>query len=127
MPANFKSSILFLTALKPSQISLFPFPFLDFSSSIIRAELSPLFETIALSGASMAFLRIADALDREHIQNVKQVLVSLEKPNLLLTLEASGDTQIEEWAIKNKGRLFEKTFGLKVIIRNNTFNKECLT
>jgi exopolyphosphatase/guanosine-5'-triphosphate,3'-diphosphate pyrophosphatase len=70
-----------------------------------------------------AILRIADALDREHNQNVRQVLVSLKRPNLLLTLEARSGTQIEEWAIRNKGRLFEKTFGLKVLIRNNSFNR----
>jgi len=73
-----------------------------------------------------AILRIADALDREHAQNVKQILVSLERPNLMLTLEASGDTRIEEWAIRNKGKLFEKAFDLKLIIRNSAFNKECL-
>jgi len=72
-----------------------------------------------------SILRIADALDREHIQNVKKVLISLKNPNLLLTLEANSDTHIEEWAIKNKKKLFEKEFGLKVIIRNNAFNKEC--
>jgi exopolyphosphatase / guanosine-5'-triphosphate,3'-diphosphate pyrophosphatase len=73
-----------------------------------------------------AILRIADALDREHTQNVKQVLISQKKPNLLLTLEANNDTRIEEWAIRNKGKLFEKAFGLKVLVRNNAFSKECL-
>jgi len=60
-----------------------------------------------------AILRIADALDREHAQNVKQILVSLERPNLLLTLEANSDTRIEEWAIRKKGRLFERHLGLR--------------
>ena len=73
-----------------------------------------------------AILRIADSLDRDHTQNVKRVLVSLKRPNLLLTLETTSDTYIEEWAIKNKGKLFEKAFGLNVIIRNNAFNKEFL-
>ena len=73
-----------------------------------------------------AILRIADALDREHAQNVKQILVSLERPNLLLTLEADSGTHIGEWAIKNKGKLFEKVFNLRVIIRNNTINKDYL-
>ncbi|KJJ85604.1 exopolyphosphatase [Candidatus Omnitrophus magneticus] len=64
-----------------------------------------------------AILRIADALDREHIQNVKEIFVSVEKPNLLLTLKANSGTYTEEWAVKKKGELFEKNMGLKIIIK----------
>jgi len=69
-----------------------------------------------------AILRIADAIDREHTQNIKRVLVSLKGLNLLLMLEANRDTHLEEWAIRKKGKFFEKALGLKVIIRNGAFD-----
>lgn len=71
-----------------------------------------------------ALLRIADALDRDHRQNIRQVLVSIERSNLLLSLETKGNTCIEEWAIKNKGKLFKRVFGYEAIIRNHSFYKE---
>ncbi len=63
-----------------------------------------------------AMLRLADALDREHRQVVREVALSRDNGNVWLTLQSSGDLLLERWAVQHKAGLFEKTFGLKVRI-----------
>jgi exopolyphosphatase/guanosine-5'-triphosphate,3'-diphosphate pyrophosphatase len=61
-----------------------------------------------------SILRVADALDREHIQAVSSVRVQLQKDRCTLFLEGTGDLLLERWALRRKVNLFEDTFGLKV-------------
>lgn len=61
-----------------------------------------------------AFLRVADALDREHIARVTSLQAHLMNGELLLDLETRGDLALEEWALRKKGRMFENVYGLKV-------------
>ncbi len=64
-----------------------------------------------------SLLRIADALDREHLQRVHAVRARVEKSRLRLELEADGDDLLlERWALKRKSNLFEETFGLEVVL-----------
>jgi exopolyphosphatase/guanosine-5'-triphosphate,3'-diphosphate pyrophosphatase len=65
-----------------------------------------------------ALLRIADALDREHLQTVRAVHAERSDDGLWLALEGSGDLLLERWAVQKKAGLFEKTFGLNVMIRD---------
>jgi exopolyphosphatase/guanosine-5'-triphosphate,3'-diphosphate pyrophosphatase len=65
-----------------------------------------------------ALLRIADALDREHLQTVRAVRAERSDDGLWLALEGSGDLLLERWAVQKKAGLFEKTFGLNVMIRD---------
>jgi exopolyphosphatase/guanosine-5'-triphosphate,3'-diphosphate pyrophosphatase len=61
-----------------------------------------------------SLLRIADALDREHLQGVKEVRATVSKSRLLLEIDGTGDLLLERWALRRKGGLFADTFGLEV-------------
>jgi len=61
-----------------------------------------------------ALLRIADALDRTHIQSVKGVEVSAGTKEVKLKLDCTGDCLLERWALNQKKNLFEKVFRLAV-------------
>ncbi|MBB4639646.1 Ppx/GppA phosphatase family protein [Longimicrobium terrae] len=61
-----------------------------------------------------SLLRVADALDREHLQAVRSVKASTSKTKLTLELEGEGDLLLERWALRRKAGLFTETFGLEV-------------
>ncbi|HEX2079864.1 MAG TPA: Ppx/GppA phosphatase family protein [Longimicrobium sp.] len=61
-----------------------------------------------------SLLRIADALDREHLQAVRGVKATVGKNRLALELDGSGDLLLERWALRRKAGLFADTFGLEV-------------
>ncbi|MBV9774472.1 MAG: Ppx/GppA family phosphatase [Gemmatimonadetes bacterium] len=61
-----------------------------------------------------ALLRIADALDREHQQNVAAVRARVEKGRLVLEAEGTGDLLLERWALRQKAGLFARVFGMEV-------------
>jgi exopolyphosphatase/guanosine-5'-triphosphate,3'-diphosphate pyrophosphatase len=61
-----------------------------------------------------ALLRLADALDREHLQRIEAVTADLEKDVLELSVNGRGDLLLERWALQKKAQLFEKTFNVKV-------------
>jgi exopolyphosphatase/guanosine-5'-triphosphate,3'-diphosphate pyrophosphatase len=61
-----------------------------------------------------SILRIADALDREHLQAVRAVRATVGKNRLMLELDSTGDLLLERWALRRKGGLFADTFGLEV-------------
>lgn len=60
-----------------------------------------------------AILRIADALDRSHLQLIRDVEVSIEEKEVLLQARGSADLVVETVALKEKGRLFEDVTGLR--------------
>ena len=64
-----------------------------------------------------AILRVADALDRTHRGLVKKVRVTLRGKKLHVALSARSPLDLELWALKKKARLFETTFGVKVVAR----------
>jgi exopolyphosphatase / guanosine-5'-triphosphate,3'-diphosphate pyrophosphatase len=61
-----------------------------------------------------SLLRIADALDREHLQAVRDVKATAGKNKLTLELDGDGDLLLERWALRRKAGLFADTFGLEV-------------
>jgi len=61
-----------------------------------------------------ALLRLADALDREHLQKVPSFSARIEDGRLLLELEGRGELLLEHWALRKKGRMFTSVFGLEV-------------
>jgi exopolyphosphatase/guanosine-5'-triphosphate,3'-diphosphate pyrophosphatase len=63
-----------------------------------------------------SILRIADALDREHLQAVRGVKASTSKSRLTLELDGDGDLLLERWALRRKAGLFTDTFGLEVVV-----------
>lgn len=64
-----------------------------------------------------AILRLADALDREHMQKVQSVAARPKKKRVTLTLEGEGDFELETWALERKKSLFETTFEREVIVK----------
>ncbi|HMA28737.1 MAG TPA: Ppx/GppA phosphatase family protein [Thermoanaerobaculia bacterium] len=64
-----------------------------------------------------ALLRVADALDRTHRGLVKRIRVTLRGKRVHLALSAHQAMDLELWALRKKGRLFEKTFGVDLVAR----------
>ena len=61
-----------------------------------------------------SLLRLADALDRQHMGRVRSVTARVQGPALQLDIEGDGDLLLERWAAARKKGVFEHTFGLKV-------------
>ena len=61
-----------------------------------------------------AILRVADALDREHLQRVTAVRARPEGDELVLEVEGRGDLLLEQWALGKKARMFQSVYGLAV-------------
>jgi exopolyphosphatase/guanosine-5'-triphosphate,3'-diphosphate pyrophosphatase len=61
-----------------------------------------------------SLLRIADALDREHLQAVTAVRARIARSRLTLELDGTGDLLLERWSLRAKANLFTEAFGLEV-------------
>jgi exopolyphosphatase/guanosine-5'-triphosphate,3'-diphosphate pyrophosphatase len=57
-----------------------------------------------------AILRLADAMDREHLQKVQRIEARIADKLVNLDLVADGDLLIERWALKKKSTLFTRVF-----------------
>jgi len=65
-----------------------------------------------------AILRIADALDREHLGKVTGVTAEVDNAKRRLTLHVAGeeDRELEEWTVRAKSELLRDVFDLEVQI-----------
>lgn len=63
-----------------------------------------------------SILRVADALERTHVQRVTEIEIRREPGRLRLRLPGLGDSAVEQLAMASKGDLFTRTFGLSVVI-----------
>lgn len=61
-------------------------------------------------------LRLADSLDREHLQRVKSIKAEDVSGKLELHIEASGDLLLEKWSFIKKSQLLAKLFGKPIAI-----------
>ena len=63
-------------------------------------------------------MRIADALDREHLGKVESVSPTLDAQNgrLHLTLTGAEDRSLEEWTVHAKAGLLAEVFDLAVVL-----------
>jgi exopolyphosphatase/guanosine-5'-triphosphate,3'-diphosphate pyrophosphatase len=61
-----------------------------------------------------AILRIADALDRAHLQSVEGVQAVAGSKGVKLKLDCRGDCLLERWALSQKKGLFERVFSRAV-------------
>jgi exopolyphosphatase/guanosine-5'-triphosphate,3'-diphosphate pyrophosphatase len=64
-----------------------------------------------------AILRVADSLDRSHLQNIRDIECSREDRRFVITIPDVEDVTLERLALKEKGGLFESIFGLQVTLR----------
>lgn len=58
-----------------------------------------------------SLLRLADALDREHLQRVESVVCSEEEGAVVVHVVGRGDLLLELWALRKKAQMFENVFG----------------
>jgi len=63
-----------------------------------------------------ALLRVADALERTHAQRVSQIEIHREEKRIRIRLSGLADAAVERLAMSSKADLFEKVFGLSVVI-----------
>ena len=61
-----------------------------------------------------SILRIADSLDRTHASLVRAVRVTIDRDTVELRLETDDDPELELWAARRKGDLFEELFKRRV-------------
>ena len=64
-----------------------------------------------------ALLRVADALDRGHIQQVRAFTCARDARRFVLTVPQVEDLTLERLAVREKGNLFEEMFGLTIVLR----------
>ena len=67
-----------------------------------------------------AILRVADALERTHVQRVRKLGLRREPGKLILRLPGLADAAVERIAMESKAGLFQHVFGLSVIIDEHT-------
>ncbi|HEU4406571.1 MAG TPA: Ppx/GppA phosphatase family protein [Polyangiaceae bacterium] len=61
-----------------------------------------------------SILRLADALDREHLGKVSSARAAVAGGRLRLTVEGEPDRELEEWTVARKAGLFRTVFDLDV-------------
>ena len=64
-----------------------------------------------------AILRVANALDAEHAQRVKDVRLLRQGEAWILELEGSGDITMERMVAGARADMFVETYGRQVVIR----------
>jgi exopolyphosphatase/guanosine-5'-triphosphate,3'-diphosphate pyrophosphatase len=63
-----------------------------------------------------ALLRVADALERTHVQRVENMEIHRDSGKLRIRLPGLADAAVERLAMDSKADLFEQVFGLHVVI-----------
>jgi exopolyphosphatase/guanosine-5'-triphosphate,3'-diphosphate pyrophosphatase len=64
-----------------------------------------------------ALLRVADALDRGHIQQVRDFICVRERGQFVLSVPNVEDVTLERLALREKGNLFEEMYGMSLVLR----------
>ncbi|MCH5291740.1 MAG: HD domain-containing protein [Treponema sp.] len=63
-----------------------------------------------------AILRVADALDRGHQQNLTDFTIHLAKDTITFRVKGHRNLNLEKLAMAEKGELFENVFGYKIVL-----------
>jgi exopolyphosphatase/guanosine-5'-triphosphate,3'-diphosphate pyrophosphatase len=63
-----------------------------------------------------SLLRVADALDRGHSQNIKNFTVEKHSETLVLHIEGVHDLSFERIGLEEKADLFQDVFGYRVVL-----------
>ncbi len=64
-----------------------------------------------------SILRVADALDRNHAQRVREPLFEREGERLKITVPDVEDLTLERIALREKGGMFEDVYGLTIVLQ----------
>lgn len=65
-----------------------------------------------------ALLRVADSLDRSNRQRIEKIECQREASRLVISAATADDLSLEQMALKQKGKLFEELFGVRIVLRN---------
>ena len=71
-----------------------------------------------------AILRVADALDREHLGKVERLRGAVVGKKLVLTLDGEEDRTLEEWTLGVKSEMFREVFLLEVVLGDTPSRSE---
>ena len=71
-----------------------------------------------------SILRLADALERNHMQLVRDLTFARQKGQFLITVRGGGDLALERLALREKGNMFEEVYGLKPALRASSPTRE---
>lgn len=71
---------------------------------------------IAVSKLS-AILRVADALERGHLQRMRSVTCSIQGGDFVIGVPDVDDVSLEQVALQQKGTMFEDVYGMRVVLR----------
>ena len=63
-----------------------------------------------------SILRVADALDRGHTQQIKKITVERRSETVVLHVDKAYDLSLELMGIEEKGGMFQDVFGYKVVL-----------
>lgn len=63
-----------------------------------------------------AILRIADAMDRGHIQKFSDFSIKIQENNFFIHTKKTNNTVLEQIALSEKAQMFESVFGYKVVL-----------
>ncbi len=64
-----------------------------------------------------AILRVADALDRSHVQRIAAIKCLRAGETLVIIAPRAGDMTVEQLALEQKADLFENVYGMKVVLQ----------
>lgn len=70
-----------------------------------------------------AILRVADALDRNHMQQVREVSFVRRAGTLQVFIHDVEDLTLERIALKEKGSMFNDVYGMRMILETGTPNE----
>lgn len=74
-------------------------------------------ESFLLVGKLTAILRIANALDRSHLQKIDSLKATVSERKLLLTIQTQADFTLEEGLLVDKADFFEEVFSVRPELR----------
>ncbi len=64
-----------------------------------------------------AILRVADALDLQHSQRLRDIEFSIDSGRLIVTTRAGGNLDLEQHKLKEKSNLFLQVYGLETFLK----------
>lgn len=64
-----------------------------------------------------AILRLANSMDRGHMQKLKNCRMSVKNEKLVVSVEYQGDMTLEEVSFEQKAAFFEEIFGVRPVLK----------
>lgn len=86
--------------------------------SMSHAEWAELSSDARLTVSKLAaILRLADSLDRSHLQKLTDIDIKQKENELVITGRTDRETALEEWTFAYKSEFFTEVFGLRCVFR----------